>query len=236
MTFFWNGNKSGYVDKDLETYFEEPSDKVVFDEKPEMKAVEVTAAAIEAVKSGRFDMVRVNYANPDMVGHTGNVAATVHSCEIVDKCLGELLDAVEAAGGRWLVTSDHGNADDMVQREKKTFEPKRDPVTKELVPCKSHTLAPVPVLIGGSIPDSVSRRTQPSPKQRKRDPVTKELVPCKSHTLAPVPVLIGGSIPDSVRFRNDADFEGKPGLANITATYINLLGLEAPSFYEKSLV
>eukprot|EP01061_Rhynchopus_euleeides_P005025 TRINITY_DN14281_c0_g1_i6.p2 TRINITY_DN14281_c0_g1~~TRINITY_DN14281_c0_g1_i6.p2 ORF type:complete len:572 (+),score=268.74 TRINITY_DN14281_c0_g1_i6:55-1716(+) len=193
VTFFWNGNRSGYIDKDLETYFEEPSDKVVFDEKPDMKAKEVTAAALEALKSGRFDMIRVNYANPDMVGHTGNLAATVRACETVDKCLGELLEATEAAGGRWLVTSDHGNADDMVQRQKKTLAP-------------------------------------------QIDPVTKEPVACKSHTLAPVPVCIGGDIPESVRFRPDSDFDRKPGLANITATFLNLLGLASPDFYEKSLI
>eukprot|EP01064_Diplonema_japonicum_P020672 TRINITY_DN3025_c4_g1_i1.p1 TRINITY_DN3025_c4_g1~~TRINITY_DN3025_c4_g1_i1.p1 ORF type:complete len:626 (+),score=140.64 TRINITY_DN3025_c4_g1_i1:73-1878(+) len=192
VTFFWNGNKSGYIDTDMETYYEEPSDKVVFDEKPAMKAKEVTAIAVEAIKSGKFDMIRVNYANPDMVGHTGNLKATIDACEIVDDCLGELLKEVEAAGGRWLVTSDHGNADDMVQREKKTFAP-----------------------------------------QKHEDGT---LVQCKSHTLAPVPVCIGGDIPSSLKFKPDASLSKTPGLANVTATYINLLGLSAPSLYEESLI
>eukprot|EP01060_Flectonema_neradi_P006185 TRINITY_DN1413_c5_g1_i1.p1 TRINITY_DN1413_c5_g1~~TRINITY_DN1413_c5_g1_i1.p1 ORF type:complete len:639 (+),score=131.99 TRINITY_DN1413_c5_g1_i1:75-1919(+) len=193
VTFFWNGNRSGYINSDLETYFEEPSDNCVFDEKPAMKAKEVTAAAIEAIKSGKYELIRLNYANPDMVGHTGNCPATVTACEVVDECLAEILAVVEEAGGRWLVTSDHGNADDMVQREKKTLAP-------------------------------------------QRDPATNELIACKSHTLAPVPVCIGGNIPDSLKFRPDTDFSSAPGLANITATYMNLLGFAAPSQYEQSLI
>eukprot|EP01063_Lacrimia_lanifica_P008984 TRINITY_DN1603_c0_g1_i1.p1 TRINITY_DN1603_c0_g1~~TRINITY_DN1603_c0_g1_i1.p1 ORF type:complete len:633 (+),score=276.65 TRINITY_DN1603_c0_g1_i1:52-1899(+) len=193
VTFFWNGNKSGYINSEMETYYEEPSDKIVFDQKPEMKAKEVTAAALEAIKSGKFDMVRINYANPDMVGHTGNLKATVQAVEVVDRCVGEVIAATEAAGGRWLVTSDHGNADDMVQRVKATMAP----------------------LI---------------------DPDTKEPVPCKSHTLAPVPVCIGGSLPDSVRFKPDTEFASPAGLANVTATMVNLLGFAAPPHFEPSLI
>jgi len=190
VTFFWNGNRSGYIDENLETYECIDSDKVVFDEKPAMKAREITDAGIKAINSGKFDMIRVNYANPDMVGHTGNIAATISACETVDGCMGELLEAAEKAGARWLVTSDHGNADDMVQRAKKTNEPLRN---KETGKVEQH----------------------------------------KAHTLAPVPVCIGGSIPDDVKFKDGME---KAGLANITATYINLLGLEAPSFYEPSLI
>eukprot|EP01063_Lacrimia_lanifica_P008985 TRINITY_DN1603_c0_g1_i2.p1 TRINITY_DN1603_c0_g1~~TRINITY_DN1603_c0_g1_i2.p1 ORF type:complete len:556 (+),score=274.33 TRINITY_DN1603_c0_g1_i2:60-1727(+) len=192
VTFFWNGNKSGYINSEMETYYEEPSDKIVFDQKPDMKAKEVTAVAIEAIKSGNFDMIRVNYANPDMVGHTGNLKATVQSCETCDSYLGELLAATEAAGGRWLVTSDHGNADDMAQRKKKTFEPQRD--------------------------------------------ADGEVIPCKSHTLAPVPVCIGGDLPEGLKFKADSEFEKKPGLANVTATFMNLLGFETPAGYEPSLI
>jgi len=190
VTFFWNGNRSGYLDETLETYECIDSDKVVFDEKPAMKAREITDAGIKAINSGKFDMIRVNYANPDMVGHTGNIAATITACETADTCMGELLEAAEKAGARWLVTSDHGNADDMVQRAKKTNEPLRN---KETGAVEMH----------------------------------------KAHTLAPVPVCIGGSIPDDVKFKDGME---KAGLANITATYINLLGFEAPSFYEPSLI
>jgi hypothetical protein len=70
--------------------------------------------------------VRINYANPDMVGHTGDLKASIHACATVDKCLKDLLDVCNEVGGRFLVTSDHGNSDDMVQREKKTNKPLLD--------------------------------------------------------------------------------------------------------------
>jgi 2,3-bisphosphoglycerate-independent phosphoglycerate mutase len=84
-----------------------------------------------------------------MVGHTGDLAATVAACEHCDACLGELLAAVNEAGGVFLVTSDHGNADDMVQRKKKTNEPVLGADGAPL-PLTSHTLAPVPLAIGGA--------------------------------------------------------------------------------------
>lgn len=148
VTFFWNGNRSGYFDESLETYVEIPSDRCVFNEKPKMKAREITDASIAAIKSGRYDYLRVNYANPDMVGHTGDLEATKVAVEECDTCLGELLQAVNEVNGVFLVTSDHGNADDMVQRAKKTGAPVRDAKGKPL-PLTSHTLAPVPVAIGG---------------------------------------------------------------------------------------
>jgi len=189
VTFFWNGNRSGYFDEALETYIEIPSDNCVFDEKPEMKATEITNAGIEALKSKRFDVCRLNYANPDMVGHTGNLAATVAAVEHCDKELGRLLDTVEELGGVFIVTSDHGNADDMVQRAKKTGKPVTDAAGKSL-PLTSHTLAPVPVAIGGP-------------------------------GLAPNISLSGPA---------------NAGLANITATIMNLMGFTAPADYEPSLI
>eukprot|EP00967_Tisochrysis_lutea_P098832 scaffold146297_cov26-Tisochrysis_lutea.AAC.2 len=114
----------------------------------QMKAAEITMAGIEALKSGRYDVVRVNFANPDMVGHTGDMNATVSACETCDECLGRLLACVEELGGVFIVTADHGNADDMVQRQKKTNAPVVGKDGKPL-PLTSHTLAPVPVAIGG---------------------------------------------------------------------------------------
>lgn len=84
VTFFWNGNRSGYFDEKLETYIEIPSDVIPFDQKPDMKAREITAASLEALRSGKYDMHRVNYANPDMVGHTGILPATIQACETCD--------------------------------------------------------------------------------------------------------------------------------------------------------
>eukprot|EP01025_Chloroclados_australasicus_P065518 TRINITY_DN8926_c0_g2_i1.p1 TRINITY_DN8926_c0_g2~~TRINITY_DN8926_c0_g2_i1.p1 ORF type:complete len:458 (-),score=88.04 TRINITY_DN8926_c0_g2_i1:188-1516(-) len=187
VTFFWNGNRSGYFDENLETFLEIPSDDCVFNEKPAMKAREIAEAAKEAMLSGKFDMIRVNFANPDMVGHTGDLEATKFACEVVDKCVGELLETCDSVNGRWLLTADHGNADDMVQRTKKG-----EPIYEEGKP-----------------------------------------VPLTSHTLAPVGVGLGGKgLPDSVKLKKDF----KAGLANITATYINLLGLKAPDFYQPSLI
>ncbi|PSC70092.1 2,3-bisphosphoglycerate-independent phosphoglycerate mutase [Micractinium conductrix] len=154
VTFFWNGNRSGYFNEDLETYVEIPSDTVPFNEIPEMKAREICEAGKEALRSGKYDQVRINFANPDMVGHTGDLAATVSCCALVDQCVKELLEVVDEVKGRFLLTSDHGNADDMAQRDKKT----KAALVHEgkVVSLTSHTLAPVPLFIGGAgLPDTV---------------------------------------------------------------------------------
>jgi 2,3-bisphosphoglycerate-independent phosphoglycerate mutase len=191
VTFFWNGNRSGYFDSKLETYLEIPSDKIPFNQKPDMKAYEITEAAKEALRSGKYGMVRINYANPDMVGHTGDLKAAMQACATVDKCVGELLKVLDEVNGRYLVTSDHGNSDDMVQRDKK-HKPLMDPDTGKPLALTSHTLAPVPVYIGGK------------------------------------------GLPDNVVIK--PSFDTAPGLANITATYINLLGFKEPDFYKPSLI
>ncbi|KAK9811625.1 hypothetical protein WJX72_007216 [[Myrmecia] bisecta] len=158
VTFFWNGNRSGFFDEKLETYVEIPSDNIPFNEKPEMKAREITEAGKEALLSGKYRMVRINYANPDMVGHTGDLDAAVFACKLVDECVADLLDTLNSVGGRFLLTADHGNADDMVQRHKKTNEALLDDAGRPLA-LTSHTLAPVPVAIGGAgLPDGVRLR------------------------------------------------------------------------------
>src|SRR5258706_8652094 len=87
-----------------------PSPKVrTYDLKPEMSAPEVTDKLVEAIGSGKYDLIVVNYANSDMVGHTGNLAAAVKAVEAVDTCLGRLMEAIKKAGGVLLVTADHGN-------------------------------------------------------------------------------------------------------------------------------
>ena len=143
VTYFWNGNRGGKFDDELETYVEITSDLVPFEQRPWMKAAEVTDATIEALESGRFPFARINYANGDMVGHTGSLEAAVLAVQTVDLCLGRLLKAVARLGGVALITADHGNADEMLERDKKTGEVKRKadgtPSAKT-----SHTLAPVP--------------------------------------------------------------------------------------------
>ena len=147
VTFFFNGNRSGYIDEALETYVEIPSDTGSFDETPWMKAAEITDAAVEALASGAFDHIRLNYANGDMVGHTGQLKATRLAIEAVDQQLERLDSAVQAANGILLVTADHGNADEMwTHRGGRVV---RDAKGKPL-PRTSHTLNPVPfVLVGG---------------------------------------------------------------------------------------
>ena len=146
VTYFWNGNRSGKFDDVKETYLEVPSHLPPFELRPEMKAMEIAAAAAAAIASGDFDVVRVNLANGDMVGHTGDLAATIASCSAADRALGLMLDAITAAGGIFMVTADHGNADDMALRNKLGV-PLQEGA--RVLPRTSHTLAPVPFCIGG---------------------------------------------------------------------------------------
>jgi len=119
VTFFFNGNRSGKLDDVLETYLEVPSDTLPFDERPWMKAAEITDACVEAIESGAYDHVRLNLANGDMVGHTGELEATRIALEAVDLQVARLERAVRKADGVLLVTADHGNADQMYMRDKK---------------------------------------------------------------------------------------------------------------------
>ena len=126
VTYFFNGNRSGYINESLEKYVEVPSDNVPFETAPAMKAVEVTEAACAAVLSGGWDHVRVNLANGDMVGHTGDMGATITAMEVVDDCVSGLLSATAKAGGVFVLTADHGNADEMFQWNSKKGDYKFD--------------------------------------------------------------------------------------------------------------
>lgn len=179
VTYFWNGNRSGYIDRSLETYVEIPSDNVEFDTTPAMKVREITDEVIDLMRSGEYRFGRLNFPSGDMVGHTGNLDATVEAMAIIDECLARLIDVVEELDGVLVFTADHGNADIMFtehegQRSAKT----------------SHTLSPVPFAIFDPNYDGEYR-------------------------MAPPPA---------------------PGLANVAATLLNLLGYEAPADYEPSLI
>ncbi len=138
VTYFWNGNRSGYIDENLETYVEIPSDEIMeFDKKPEMKAYEVTEKTIELLETGTYRFGRVNFANGDMVGHTGNMQAAIVAVETVDKCVGKLISVVEKLEGIAIVTADHGNVDEMITYDK----------NGNKIPKTSHTLNPVPFVI-----------------------------------------------------------------------------------------
>lgn len=136
VTYFWNGNRSGYLNKDLEYYEEITSDRIPFDQAPKMKAIEITDRTIELLNSGKYRWGRLNFANGDMVGHTGVMKATIEAVETVDSCVCRLLSVVEKLGGIAIITADHGNSDEMfeVKKGKKTLK-------------TSHTLNPVPFII-----------------------------------------------------------------------------------------
>ncbi len=119
VTYFWNGNKSEKFSDELEVWNEIPSDRVSFDERPWMKAAEVTDDLIAAIRSGKYDFLRCNYPNGDMVGHTGNMDATIIGVEAVDLGLARLIKVCDECNCTLLVTADHGNADEMLEKNKK---------------------------------------------------------------------------------------------------------------------
>ena len=185
VTYFYNGNRSGYIDASLETYLEIPSDRVSFDQRPWMKAAEISDAAIAALGEGRYDFVRLNYANGDMVGHTGDLEATRIALEVVDRQVARLERAAAKAGAVLLITADHGNADEMYTRKK------------------------------GKVVEVDGR---PMPRT--------------SHTTHRVPFIV---VDGRRRFRIREDVPS-PGIANLGATVLSLLGYAAPEDYLPSLV
>ncbi len=144
VTYFFNGNRSGKFDDALETYVQIPSRPGTVEDHPEMEAAAISTAVCEAVRTGGYSHVRLNYANGDMVGHTGNLEATRRAMEAVDAVVGELEAAVREADGILLVTADHGNADEMYMRKKGQI--LRDDSGRP-VPKTSHTLAEVPFIL-----------------------------------------------------------------------------------------
>ena len=146
VTYFWNGNKSGKFSEELETYIEIPSDVVPFEQRPWMKCAEITDKLIECLESGKYKYLRVNFPNGDMVGHTGNLQATICSMEALDLQLRRILPVIDKLGGVALITADHGNADEMYELDKKTKQPKADKEGK-FKSKTSHTLNAVPCII-----------------------------------------------------------------------------------------
>ena len=144
VTYFWNGNRSGKFAG--ETWQEVPSDVVPFEQRPWMKAAEITDAMIAALRSGQYKTLRCNFANGDMVGHTGNFRAATMAVEAVDLSLARLLPVIDALGGVALITADHGNADEMYELDKKTKQPaqNKDGSFKAKT---AHTLNPVPLIL-----------------------------------------------------------------------------------------
>jgi 2,3-bisphosphoglycerate-independent phosphoglycerate mutase len=145
VTYFFNGNRSGTLDDALERYVEVPSDTRPLEERPWMKAAEITDEAVAAIQSGTYDHVRLNLANGDMVGHTGDLRAARLAMSAVDLCVQRLVRAVQKAEGVLIITADHGNADRMWMRAKDGSTQRA--VDGTPVPHMAHTLAPVPVVL-----------------------------------------------------------------------------------------
>ena len=178
VTYFWNGNRSGYICEKLEEYVEVPSEpNEMIQSNPEMRAVEVSDRTIDALKSKKFKFLRVNLANGDMVGHTGNIAAAVKAVKIVDTSIKRLIEVVNEMNGITLITADHGNCDDMKFKDGKTK--------------TAHSLNPVGFWI-------VDKNWN---GEYEINPTVNE-----------------------------------PGLSNIAATVLNLLGFKQPENYRQSLI
>lgn len=188
VTYFWNGNRSGYLDPASECYIEVPSDRVSFDQRPWMKAAEATDALINELTRRPYGFARINYPNGDMVGHTGVFEAARMAVEAVDLVLGRLLPVIEQLGGAVLITADHGNADEMFEMDK----------------------------------DGAVKMENGRPKAKT------------SHTLNPVPFIVYDPA-HAGRYTLRGDL-ARPGLANIAATALDLMGYLAPQGYEPSLI
>ena len=136
VTYFWNGNRSGKVCEELEVYEEIPSDVIPFEQAPAMKSKEITEKMVAAMASGKFQFLRCNYPNGDMVGHTGVMDAVVYAMECVDNGLAAILGAADKYGYTVLITADHGNADQMTETKKGKTSVRT-----------AHSLNPVPFII-----------------------------------------------------------------------------------------
>jgi 2,3-bisphosphoglycerate-independent phosphoglycerate mutase len=146
VTYFFNGGREEPFEGEERKMLPSPKDVATYDKKPEMSAAAVAQATQEAVRSGKFDFVLVNFANPDMVGHTGMLDAAIHAVETVDVGVGAIVEAARAQGGAVIITADHGNCELM-----------RDPATGQ--PHTSHTLNPVPLLYVNDADRSATLRT-----------------------------------------------------------------------------
>lgn len=188
VTYFWNGNRSQMFDPATETYVEVPSDDGPFDQRPWMKSAETADRLIGAIDRGDYDFIRANFAGGDMVGHTGDFRSTVISVEAIDLAISRIEAAVRRCRGCLVVTADHGNADDKVER------------AKDGTPLFDADGTPV-------------WRT--------------------AHSLNPVRFVVADFSGRDIQLRADLP---AAGLANVAATLLNLLGFDAPTFYEPSLL
>lgn len=161
VTYFWNGNRSGYIDAALEEYLEIPSDEGIgFEQRPWMKAAEITEATIERMLAKRFDFGRINFANGDMVGHSGDLEASVIAVQTVDLMLRKLIRAAAQSDTILLVTADHGNCDEMFEGKQDGWE-NWESIQSGLSPKTAHTLSPVPFYLYDPASQSTAYRIRP---------------------------------------------------------------------------
>jgi 2,3-bisphosphoglycerate-independent phosphoglycerate mutase len=144
VTYFFNGGEEKPFPLEDRCLIPSPRDVATYDQKPEMSALAVTAEVLERLSAQTYDLIVLNFANMDMVGHTGVLAAAVQACETVDRCIGKIITAVSAQGGAAIITADHGNSEKMVGASGKPF--------------TAHTLNPVPlILVDDSRKDALLR-------------------------------------------------------------------------------
>jgi 2,3-bisphosphoglycerate-independent phosphoglycerate mutase len=134
VTFFFNDYREEPFPLEDRELIPSRKDCATYDEKPEMSAYGIRDASVAAIQSGRYGLIVVNFANPDMVGHTGVLEACIEACEVVDACVGDLLAAVDEVGGSAVITADHGNSDQLWNNENNG-------------PHTAHTLNPVEVVV-----------------------------------------------------------------------------------------
>jgi 2,3-bisphosphoglycerate-independent phosphoglycerate mutase len=133
VTYFFNGGEEKPFPLEDRALIPSPREVPTYDHKPEMSALQVTAEVIARIESDKYRLIVLNFANMDMVGHTGVLEAAISACQTVDRCVREIVDTVKARGGVVLITADHGNAEMMT-------DPNGNPYT-------AHTLNPVPFIL-----------------------------------------------------------------------------------------
>lgn len=182
VTFFFNGGYREPLDRSMEDYILIPSDKgITFSDKPEMKAPEIAAKAVELIESGDYGFGLINFANADMVGHCGHIEPAVKAIEAVDAAIGKIVAALEKAGGSALITADHGNAEEMQVATASGHEPS----TK-------HSINPVPCILFDPSYDGSYSLQQPS----DNDDVNTR--PGLSHIAATLFEMMGKDVPDGL--------------------------------------
>ncbi|MDQ6992273.1 MAG: 2,3-bisphosphoglycerate-independent phosphoglycerate mutase [Mariprofundus sp.] len=180
VTFFFNGGYRQPLDASMEDYILIPSDKgVSFADQPQMKSAEIAAKAVALIESGDYGFGLINFANADMVGHCGKIKPAIAAVEAVDRAVGTIIDALQACGGRALITADHGNAEEMQIHDK----------SGHVEASTKHSTNPVPCILFDPSFEGNYRLHQP------HDGDGKALMPGLSHLAATLYAVMGEAVP-----------------------------------------